>query len=147
MANLKQLAMILKLRQEAEDKAAKMMQQAGQALDQQNQQLQTLRQYRNDYLSKMTERSQAGLTAQHFGHYQEFVTRLDDALGRAEQQYAVAKQVWNQRQQAWHQARAETQGIQSLIDKEETALMHQANRQEQKQLDEFATTRFARVKL
>lgn len=144
MASLKQLGMILKLRQDAEDKAAQMMQQARQAMEQQNQQLQTLRQYRNDYLQKMSEHSQSGLTAQHYGYYQDFVTRLDDALGRAEQQFAVAKQVWGQRQQGWQKARSETQGIQTLIDNEQAAIQLKANRQEQKQLDEFSSARFGR---
>lgn len=146
MASLKQLQMILKLRQDAEDKAANMMRQAKEAMEQQNQQLQTLRQYRNDYLKKMTDHSQAGLTAQNYGQYQEFVTRLDDALGRAEQQFAVSKQVFGQRQQGWQKARSETQGIQTLIDKEQSEMALRASRQEQKQLDEFASARFTREK-
>lgn len=137
MANLNQLGMILSLRQEAEDKAAKLMQQAQQSLQQQTQQMDTLRQYRNDYLRKMTAHSRTGLSAQHYGYYQDFVTRLDDALGRAEKQVAVAKQVMQQRRSKWQKARADSQAIKVLIDKEQQALQLKANRQEQKQLDEF----------
>lgn len=144
MASLKQLGMIIKLRQDAEDKAAQMMQQARQALTSQEQQLQTLRQYRNDYLNKMSEQTQTGLTAQHYTYYQEFVTRLDDAVGRAEQHVAVAKQVWKQRQQAWQQARTETQGIQTLIAQENSRLQLAAQRREQKEMDEFTSAQFGR---
>ncbi|MCM2678968.1 flagellar export protein FliJ [Echinimonas agarilytica] len=144
MAQIKQLQMIVSIRQEAENKAARMMQESKQALDMQQQQVQTLRDYRNDYLKKMISESAEGLTAQSYGHYHGFVTKLDDALGRAEQSVAVAQQVWQQRQQVWIDARADTKAIEMLIEREEMIIAQQTQRREQKQMDEFASMQFAR---
>ena len=144
MANLSQLKLIVGLREEAEGKAAKMMQQAQASLEQHQHQLQTLRSYRNDYLTKMSDHSKLGLSAQQYAQYQDFVTRLDDALGRAEQATALAKRAWLQRQTAWLTCRSDTQAIEALIDRELAVLQLKTQRQEQKQLDELASNRFYR---
>ncbi|MBD1389859.1 flagellar export protein FliJ [Neiella sp. HB171785] len=144
MANLKQLEMIVRLRQEAETKAAQMMEQAHQAFAAQEQQLTTLLSYRNDYLQKLTVQGGEGLSGQSFIQYQQFVMRLDEALGRAEQSTNVARQVYQQRRQGWLDARAEKRAIEVLIEREQAQQVALQNRREQNQLDEFASRSFIR---
>lgn len=144
MANIKQLQMIVKIRQEAENKAAKLMEQAQQAFAQQQQQLDTLQTYRNDYMTKMNNTGSEGVSGQLYMQYQQFVMRLGDALGRAEQSTNVARQVYEQRRKGWLEARADKNAIETLIEREQDKLLALQNQREQKQLDEFASRSFIR---
>ncbi|MBW8190802.1 flagellar export protein FliJ [Neiella marina] len=144
MANIKQLEMIVKLRQDVENKAAKLMEQAQQAFAQQEQQLQTLQTYRKDYMTKLNNSGESGVSGQLFMQYQQFVMRLGDALGRAEQSMNVARQVYEQRRQGWLQARGEKNAIEMLIEREQQKQLLIQNQREQKQMDEFASRSFIR---
>ena len=144
MASLKQLEMILKLRQDAEEKTSKMMQQALAKFTELEQQQKLLYQYKNDYLRKMTESGKTGLAASSYAQYHDLLTRLDQSIGRSQQQLAIAQRVVSQRQQAWQKSRADTKAIETLINKEQVALALKTLRAEQKQTDEFVNARAAR---
>ena len=92
----------------------------------------------------MTESGKTGLAASSYAQYHDLLTRLDQSIGRSQQQLAIAQRVVSQRQQAWQKSRADTKAIETLINKEQVALALKTLRAEQKQTDEFVNARAAR---
>lgn len=138
MAELRQLQMVLELREREQDKALDNLRQARSHWQHQQQQLQQLQQYRQEYCKSMLSRGQQGLDVAVFSQFQGFIARIDESVAELQQAVTVAEQVVNQREQLYRQAKANCDAVQVLIDKAQRTLAQREARQEQRLSDEWA---------
>ncbi len=147
MASLRQLGLILEQAEKAEEQAMLLLQQATHQLQQQEQALTQLSQYRFGYLHRMRAEGQAGVQANLYFQTQHFVGKLDGLVLKQQQQVSNFQRAKADRAQQWQLARQKKEALQLLIDKQLEQMRVREAKAEQKLLDEFATNQFARRKL
>lgn len=142
----KQLQMVAKWESEKEDKAASNFQQAQVWVQQNQDKLDGLLQYRLDYFKKIQEKASEGLEALSFTHHQTFINKLDKACEQQQQVINDAKKAAEQRKQLWLQQQKKRKAVDMLLDKNARMLQAKLDRQEQNMLDEYALQKFIRSK-
>ena len=145
MPDIRQLAKVLEIREKAETTAASQLAKARQSLVHQQQQLQTMLDYRQEYLGRISAQHNQTITAQSFQSLQEFVSRLDDAMGRSREAVDIAEKVVEQRTGLWQVARTERRAVEILLEKEQAKRQLQQARREQRNMDEFSANKFLRT--
>ncbi|MEZ9524500.1 flagellar export protein FliJ [Enterovibrio norvegicus] len=107
-------------------------------------QLEQIERYRLDYFRQMSERGKEGLSASSYGHLNRFIVQLDETLAKQRQAAIDFEDNVERCQEHWQQCRQKTRSLEWLIEKRQKEAKMRAERQEQKQMDEFATLSFAR---
>lgn len=143
---IKQLEMVAKLEQEKEDKLAREFQQAQHHLEQNKQKMTGIENYRMEYLRQMQTKGQSGVTIDSYGHFQSFVTKLEEAMRQQSTVVSTAFQVVAQRKNLWLEQQRKRKAVEMLIDKHWDKVRVKADKIEQALLDEVATQRFFRLK-
>ncbi|EKE80513.1 flagellar export protein FliJ [Idiomarina xiamenensis] len=146
MADMRALQMLLELEQRREDKAAAELAQVRQTLQQQQQRLQGMEQYRLQYLQQLQQRGNQGLHSHQFGQYHAFVGKLDAGVEQIHASLSKLQQVVEQRQQRWFAQRRKRQSVEHLLEQQRLRQQREAERREQKLMDEFNSNKFARIK-
>lgn len=144
MPDIRQLSKVLEIREKAEATAAAQLAKAQQSLVHQQSQLQTMLDYRQEYLMRISDQNNQTISAQYFQSLQELVSRLDGAMGRSREAVDIAGKVVEQRQGLWQKARAERRAVELLIEKEQSRQALKQARKEQQTMDEFAMNKFIR---
>ena len=140
----RQLQMVAKWEAEKEEKAASDFQQA-QAYVQQNQErLDGLMQYRLDYFKKMQEKGANGFEAISFSHHQSFISKLDKACAQQQQIIQDASKAAKQRKLQWLEQQKKRKAVEMLLDKKNAEKQARLDRHEQNMMDEFALQKFLR---
>lgn len=140
----RQLQMVAKWEAEKEEKAASDFQQA-QAYVQQNQErLDGLMQYRLDYFKKMQEKGANGFEAISFSHHQSFISKLDKACAQQQQIIQDASKAAEQRKLQWLEQQKKRKAVEMLLDKKNAEKQARLDRHEQNMMDEFALQKFLR---
>ncbi|MFB1011947.1 MAG: flagellar export protein FliJ [Thiopseudomonas sp.] len=134
----KRLEPVIQMAEEKEREAAARLARTQQQLQQAEQQLAGLEQYRNDYQQQWITRGQAGVTGEWLMNYQRFLSQLETAI---EQQRNSVR--WHQQNVAkvreqWQQLYARLEGLKKLVQRYHDQARHAADRQEQKAMDEMA---------
>lgn len=142
--SLSQLNTLYKYEFDKEQKAAQLLQQAEQDYQQNIQRLQSVADYRLEYMKKLDERSQQGIDSATYTHYHAFVKKLDYAGEQVEIAMKQAKALIQQRKTAWLAQRQKVQAVELLKEKLMAKLAKKAARQEQLMFDEIATQQFVR---
>lgn len=138
------MALILKQAEEVERQAQLTLLSAQQELQGYRQQVAQIEKYRFDYCQQLTARGKTGLTASGYGHLNRFISQLDETL---KQQREAANEFEDnvvRCQQYWMQCKKERRSIEWLIEKKAKEARCQAERIEQKQMDEFASLIYTR---
>lgn len=144
---LQQLMMVAKLEREKEDKLAREFQQAQQNLEQNKQKMQGIESYRMEYLTQMRNEANQGMQINSYGHYQQFISKLEEAVKQQSEVIRTAFQVVNQRKQLWLTQQQKRKAVDLLIEKHQLAAQAKADKAEQAQLDEVATQKFFRSRM
>jgi len=141
---IQQLQMVFRLEQEKEDKLAREFQQAQQNLEENKQKMTGIETYRMDYLRQMQQKGNEGVTIDSYGHFQAFVTKLEEAIKQQSTVISTAFQVVTQRKNLWLEQQRKRKAVEMLIDKHHASVRAKADKAEQALLDEVATQRFFR---
>ncbi|WP_067099760.1 flagellar export protein FliJ [Marinomonas atlantica] len=139
MKKSERMQVLVDISKRKEDDVAKVVAKEQARLQHDQQKLQELKEYAEQYEQ---QRNLLGLSPYLTTNYQHFVTRLHQAVKQQEQQVRRTEQQVNMAMKRWQDARAKTKGMDWLKGKsvsEENAL---ADKQEQKQIDEFANRAF-----
>jgi flagellar protein FliJ len=139
-----QLALVAKWESEKEEKAAQLFQQAQAYVQDNEQKLVGLQQYRLDYFKKIQQLGGDGLKAVSLTHHQAFISKLDKACEQQQQLINNARQAANQRRMQWLVQQRKRKAVDMLIDKQQSALQKKLDREEQNLMDEVALQRFVR---
>ncbi len=143
---IQQLIMVAKLEQEKEDKLAREFQQAQQNLEQNKQKMQGIESYRMEYLTQMRNEANQGMKINSYGHYQQFISKLEEAVKQQSEVIRTAFKVVNQRRTLWLEQQQKRKAVEMLIEKHRAAEQAKADRAEQALLDEVATQKFFRTR-
>ncbi|TLX52596.1 flagellar export protein FliJ [Pseudoalteromonas ruthenica] len=136
------LALLYKLESDKEEKLRADFLGAQQHWQAHQQKLNGLNQFRQEYFAQLTQKAQAGLSSAGFSHYQNFISKIDQAIEQQTQVVETAHRVTEQRQSQWRQQRVRTEAVAKLIEKEKLKQQAKLAKAEQKMLDEFATNQF-----
>ena len=134
--NNKQLETLLKFEQGKEKQAANTLRIR----------LQSVAEYRLEYMSRLSQRSANGLDSATYNHYHAFINKLDYASEQVKIAMHQAKALVAQSKQLWLKQRQKVQAVEMLADKRHLALAKLADRKEQNMFDEIATQQFLRRK-
>lgn len=141
---IEQLKMVFRLEQEKEDKLAREFQQAQQNLEENKQKMAGIESYRMDYLRQMQQKGNEGVTIDSYGHFQGFISKLEEAIKQQSTVISTAFQVVAQRRGLWLEQQRKRKAVEMLIDKHYAEQRVKADKAEQALLDEVATQRFFR---
>lgn len=145
--NNKQLETLLKFEQGKEEQAANTLRNAENDYQQNLIRLQSVADYRLEYMSRLSKRSLSGLDSATYNHYHAFISKLDYASEQVKIAMHQAKALVEQSKQLWIKQRRKVQAVEMLTEKRNLALMKKENKIEQSMFDEIATQQFLRRKL
>lgn len=145
-ANNKQLETLLKFEQRKEEQAANALRNAEHDYQQNIIRLQSVSDYRLEYMSRLSERTALGLDSATYNHYHAFISKLDYASEQVKIAMQQAKALVEQSKQLWIKQRRKVQAVEMLTDKRNIALMKIESKKEQSMFDEIATQQFLRRK-
>ena len=100
--------------------------------------LQLLEDYRAEYLSRFQQAAAQGLSAAQWANYQEFIGRIDEAIGQQRRVVETSSGQTQAGQQHWLKQRNKAQAFDTLAQQHEAEQRYQEGRKEQKQGDEFS---------
>lgn len=142
--NNKQLETLLKFEQQKEEQAANILRNAEHDYQQNIMRLQSVADYRLEYMSRLSQRSMLGVDSTTYNHYHAFISKLDNASEQVKIAMLQAKALVEQSKQRWIKQRHKVQAVEMLADKRKIALMKIENKKEQSMFDEIATQQFLR---
>jgi len=144
MNNNKQLETLLKYEQDKEQQAANTLRNAENDYQQNLIRLESVSEYRLEYMSRLSQRSVSGLDSATYNHYHAFINKLDYASEQVKIAMHQAKALVEQSRQAWLKQRQKVQAVEMLAEQRRRALSINAQRKEQIMFDEIATQQFIR---
>jgi flagellar FliJ protein len=100
--------------------------------------LEMLQQYRQEYADKLYGNAQQGVSQQEWRNFQEFLGRLDEAIDVQTRAVQDSVQRTANGQNFWLEQRNRLKAIDTLSERHQSTERYLANRQEQKQSDEFS---------
>jgi flagellar FliJ protein len=139
-----QLHMVAQWERDKEEQCARTFQLAQQELNQNQQKLKGLEQYRQDYLQLAQNKASEGVNALHFNQHHAFIAKLDKAC---EQQMVMLNNlsaVAEQRKQFWLIQQRKRKAVEHLIQQKAQQKEARLQRQEQCLLDEHTMQQFLR---
>ncbi len=103
-----------------------------------------LLEYELEYHEKIIETGRTGINGVTLRTYFGFMDKLSDAANQQVGHIAELEQQVDQVQQYWFKTRGKLKAFESLVDKAEQQEAAEADKQEQKALDEFAAQAYLR---
>ncbi|MBL0710748.1 MAG: flagellar export protein FliJ [Colwellia sp.] len=140
----KQLETLLKFEQKKEELAAKTLSLAENDYQQNIIRLQSVSDYRLEYMKRLNQRSLTGLDSATYNHYHAFISKLDYASEQVEIAMKQAKALVEQSKALWFKQRQKVRAVEMLSAKRQLAITKVANKKEQNMFDEIATQQFIR---
>ena len=144
---IKQLDTLYRFEQDKEHKAAQRLQQAEQDYQQNIQRLQSVSDFRLEYMKRLSQRCVNGIDSATYTHFHAFITKLDNASEQVKVAIRQAKALVAQTKKHWLEQRQKLQAVEHLRDKKRVVLLKKANKQEQQMFDEIATQQFIRRRM
>ena len=145
--SLGQLHTLHKFESDKEQKAAQQLQQAEHDYQQNLLRLQSVGEYRLEYMKRLEQRSLSGVDSATYRHFHAFVTKLDNAAEQVEIAIKQSKALVEQNRALWLQQRQKVKAVEHLLQQRQAVLDKKSRIQEQKMFDEIATQRFVRQSL
>lgn len=141
---MKQLNTLYKYENDKEQKAAQQLQKAEQDYQQNILRLNSVSDYRLEYMKRLSQRSMTGIDSATYSHFHAFIAKLDNASEQVEIALKQAKALVEQCKNQWLAQRQKVQAVEHLRKQKQKVLVNKANRQEQKMFDEIATQQYIR---
>ena len=109
-----------------------------QKLQQQQHKLQQLNDYKNEYSQKLSGAQAASVSAIQLKEFNRFFTQLNDTIIQQTQIVAMAQRELDLKRQKWKLTRSRSDAMHKIVDKIEASELQQAEKIEQKLMDEVA---------
>jgi flagellar FliJ protein len=140
------LQTLLKFEQSKVEQAENALRNAEHDYQQNLIRLQSVSDYRLEYMSRLSERTMKGLDSVTYNHYHAFISKLDYAADQVKIAMHQAKALVEQSKQLWIKQRQKVQAVEMLSDKRNAVLKKIADKKEQNMFDEQTTQQFLRRK-
>ena len=134
---------LLDLMQTRTDEATR---QLGQLIaEEQNQRsrLQMLEEYRAEYAQRMNEATAQGITRMVLRNYQDFLTRIDQAIEQQRLMVVDSENSTRAGQEHWKSQNKQLKAIDTLSQRHDARERYREGKQEQKLQDEFSTRKYS----
>lgn len=132
---------IQRLAKHGEDQAAQQLGQSKKVLSDQEQRLQELIAYRDEYAQQFHLTGQGGLDGRQLQSYQSFLHQLDIAIEQQKQQILQAQQSCDEHHLDWRQKHTHSEVLESAVRRIKVQEQRSEQRQEQRNNDEQAMRR------
>lgn len=142
--SMKQLNTLYKYEYDKEQKSAQALQQAELDYQQNVQRLQSVSDYRLEYMKRLNQRSLEGIDSATYRHFHAFLIKLDHAADQVRIAMYQAKALVKKNKELWLKQRQKVQAVEVLQAKKAEKMAKQANKREQNMFDEIATQQFIR---
>ncbi len=130
------------IRKQQEDNAGRLHGAAIKEANQQQNQLDELIRYREEYVKGFESMGQSGLSAIQAQEYRLFINRLDEAISQQQQFVATGKSRCEASQQEWLDKRSKRKVISKVVEKRQSAEQLQQKQREQKELEDRPFNKF-----
>ncbi|SEK48940.1 flagellar FliJ protein [Colwellia chukchiensis] len=141
---MKQLNTLYKFELDKERKASQALQAAELEYQQNKLRLQSVSDYRLEYMKRLSQRSLAGIDSATYSHFHAFIAKLDNAAEQVKIALQQAESLVATRKKQWLAQRQKIQAVEILRDKKLAELQLAEHKREQKMFDEIATQQFVR---
>lgn len=129
---------VVKYTESKEDQAAKKLAESQHNLQDQQQRLQSLQQFHDEYAQNFNLMGQQGMQAGQVRDYHAFVAKLKGAVEQQERMVEIAQGNVEEKKTSWIKTRTETQKSNIILQRYLTQEQRQADKLEQKDSDEHA---------
>lgn len=141
MATSSALETLIDLATRETDDAAKRLGMAMKGVEDAQQKLTLLNQYRDDYMMRFQQSMRNGLTAMAYANYQQFIGKLDQAINGQQLVVRDATLRVERERENWQASERKRMSYGTLAERAEKAQQAKDNKREQKQMDEYAARR------
>ncbi len=138
MASRSQLETLIDLAQRETDDAAKRLGAALKAVDDGQQKLDMLANYREDYAQRFQETMADGMTPMAYRNFQAFMGKLDSAILGQQEVVNFARARSDQEKAAWQAAERKRMSYTTLDNRAQEQALKLENTRDQKAMDEHA---------
>lgn len=139
------LAILCELAEEARNKAAQLLAGERRTQAQLQTQLETLGDYRAEYVLRLNQCMDEGIDAVTLQDYWRFLDSLDRAMENALQNLEIQAQRVTSRQQDWQAGQRRLSSFNTLVDRRAAQAQRVEARKEMRQQDEIASNLFLRA--
>jgi flagellar FliJ protein len=129
---------LIELASAATDEAARHLGAALAAVQDTEQKLAMLVQYREDYQERLARNMATGLTAMGYRNFQNFIDKLDQAIDGQKQVVEESQRRAGSARSDWQANERKRMSFNTLSTRAEEKRKHEENRRDQKQTDEAA---------
>lgn len=143
MAQSFPLQTLLELMQSRTDEATRKLGQLIAAEQSQRSRLQMLEQYREEYAQRLREATAEGVTRLILRNYQDFLARIDEAIGQQHLAVESSERSTKAGQAQWSSQNKQLKAIDTLSLRHDARERYRENKQEQKLLDEFSSRKYS----
>ena len=138
MKRSKRLQVVVELATKEKDAILEQVGRANQAWLKEKRQLESLYQYREEYLAQFRSGHTQNMTAQRVLALRGFLSQLDQAIQAQSQQVAQQFKLLEQQRQKWKQAWTKEKSVQHLVERYQDEEQRLENKKEQRTQDEFS---------
>lgn len=142
--SVSQLNTLLRFEKNKEQKAAEDLQHAEMEYQQNMTRIDSVSEFRLEYMKRLSERSKVGIDSATYNHYHKFVSKLDYANEQVQIALKQSKALVEQKKQAWLAQRQKVQAVEILQKKNSVRLKIKENRVEQQMFDEISSQQYIR---
>jgi len=142
--SMKQLDTLYRFETDKEQKAAQQLQAAQLDYQQNIQRLESVGEYRLEYMKRLSGRSVDGIDSATFSHFHAFIAKLDHAAEQVKIAMKQAKALAEQQKQLWLIQKQKVRAVELLRTNAMKKMAIVASRKEQKMFDEMSTQQYVR---
>lgn len=142
--SVSQLTTLFRYENEKEKQAAQELQHAELEYQQNLTRIQSVAEFRLEYMKRLSERSMVGIDSATYNHYHKFIAKLDYADEQVQIALKQSKALVEQKKQAWFAQRRKVQAVEILQKKQLERQKIKENRVEQQMYDEFSSQQYIR---
>ena len=146
MRRSQRLQVVLDLELRREDAALEIMARARETWEQETERLRELQGYHQEYQDQLRAASQGRISATQLQGWQHFISRLTLALTHQQERVAESLRQFEESRGSWREIHERRRGMERYIAECRDQERRADERLEQKQSDEAAGNRFARMR-
>ncbi|MEX2476121.1 flagellar export protein FliJ [Marinobacter sp.] len=144
MLRSRRLAVVLTLEERKEHEALEALAAARQKVEAQQQQINDLNRYQQEYRNQIRENQQGVVSVTRLQAWQAFIAQLDQVLRHQQKQLEQLEQRLNDARKHWQSAWERRRGMEKYIETCQRQEQRELDQKEQKYADEAAGRAFAR---
>ncbi|GAB2909247.1 flagellar export protein FliJ [Paralcaligenes ginsengisoli] len=144
MASPSSLNTLIELAQNNADQAAKQLQQLNSTRRDAEQQLNTLKTYRQDYAERLQKATEDGISASNYHNFRQFIATLDEAIAQQNKVLVQIGAKLESGRQSWYDEKRRLNSYATLLSRQVQQRTIRDNRKEQRDNDEISARQLRR---